>query len=166
MGQFKQALLGQFSRAPKVQVWLVAARPVHPRAWIVGNDQFGCALIIFKRSDMAFHPVAEVLAQRSSSERVGAGTQGGDKQGGGRDLGSAPVVEGNRIAGPIYEHLFAGVMLLPQHHILVAVQRSYSSQKRLTCAAAHVSRYVAAVFMLRDHLKAMTVPGTRNVLAT
>ena len=28
------------------------------------------------------------------------------------------------------------------------------------------SRYVAAVFMLREHLKAMTVPGTGNVLAT
>ena len=28
------------------------------------------------------------------------------------------------------------------------------------------SRYVAAVFMLRDHLKTMTVPGTGNVLAT
>jgi transposase len=28
------------------------------------------------------------------------------------------------------------------------------------------SRYVAAVFMLREHLKAMTVPGTDNVLAT
>jgi hypothetical protein len=28
------------------------------------------------------------------------------------------------------------------------------------------SRYVAAVFMLRDHLKAMTVPGIGNVPAT
>jgi hypothetical protein len=45
-------------------------------------------------------------------------------------------------------------------------QRWYSSQKRLTCVATHVSRYVAAVFMLREHLKAMTVPGTGNILAT
>jgi hypothetical protein len=28
-------------------------------------------------------------------------------------------------------------------------QRWYNSQKRLTCVATHVSRYVAAVFMLR-----------------
>jgi transposase len=28
------------------------------------------------------------------------------------------------------------------------------------------SRYVAAVFMLREHLKAVTVPGTGNILAT
>ena len=45
-------------------------------------------------------------------------------------------------------------------------QRWYSSQNRLTCVATHVSRYVAAEFMLREHLKAMTMPGTGNVLAT
>jgi hypothetical protein len=35
-------------------------------------------------------------------------------------------------------------------------QCRYSVQNRETCAAAHVSRYVAAAIMLRDCLKAMT----------
>jgi hypothetical protein len=45
-------------------------------------------------------------------------------------------------------------------------QRWYSSQKRLSCAAAHDSRYVAAGFMLRNHLNAMTDARNGDVDAT
>src|SRR5262249_45785406 len=95
-------------------------------------------------SEVAFYPVAKILAQRSASEGVGASAQSRDKQGGGRDLGGAPVVERNRIAGPIHEHLFAGVMLLAQHHIL----RSAPAIVQLTetAIAAGVGLRLAGLF--------------------
>jgi hypothetical protein len=69
---------GHFVIGP-IQIRLVATRPVHACSWIVRNDQFGRALIIFEGSDVAFYPVAEILAERGPRKGVGAGAQGSDE---------------------------------------------------------------------------------------
>jgi len=103
-----------------VQVGFVAAGAVHTRAQVVRNDQSRRAQAVLKSRHVAFHPVAQILAQRSARKGVRAGAQNGDKQRGRQDLTGALVMKRNGVTGPVHEHLFAGAVLLAQHHILVA----------------------------------------------
>jgi hypothetical protein len=53
-----------------------------------------------------------------------------------------------------------------QTHKHLTLQLIWEEYRQSQPDAYGYSRYVAAVFMLREHLKAMTVPGTVNVFAT
>jgi transposase len=61
---------------------------------------------------------------------------------------------------------FAVVHEQLRSHRHVTMQLLWEEYREANQDGYRYSRYVAAVFMLREHLKAMTVPGTGNVLAT
>ena len=61
---------------------------------------------------------------------------------------------------------FAAIHEQLQCHRHVTLQLLWEEYRDTSPDSYGYSRYVAAVFMLREHLKAMTVPGTGNVLAT
>src|SRR4051812_19094941 len=61
---------------------------------------------------------------------------------------------------------FAAIHRELQNHKDLTLELLWQEYKQADSGGYGYSRYVAAVFMLREHLKAMTVPGTGNVLAT
>jgi len=102
-----------------VQIGLVAAGAIHSGARVVWNDQPRRPHAVFECRHVAVDPVAQVLAERGTRKRVRAGAENGDEQLGRRDLARVRVVERDRVAGPVHEHLLAGAVLLAQNHILV-----------------------------------------------
>ena len=61
---------------------------------------------------------------------------------------------------------FAAIHEQLRTHKHLTLQLAWEEYREANPEGYRYSRYVAAVFMLREHLKAMTVPSTGNVLAT
>src|SRR5213593_4543862 len=112
-------IMGGHVEIRAVQFRFVAAGTVDAGAGIIWNDQLRNTLEILEGRHMTVNPVPQVLAQRGPYEGVGAGTQNGDEQRSRGDVTDAPVVDRDRVSGPVHEHLLAGAMLLAQHYILV-----------------------------------------------
>ena len=102
-----------------VEIWLVAAGATDSRTRVIGNDQPARPVEELKGANMAVNPIRQTLIRRRPRKRVGAGSQDGDKQRGWRRLAGSRIVNGNHRPRPIDEYLVAGMVLLPQHHILI-----------------------------------------------
>ena len=78
-------------------------------------------------------------------------------------FGKRPAKPSRRIHPPPD---FAAIHLELQNHKNLTLELLWQEYRKADPTCYGYSRYVAAVFMLREHLKAMTEPGTDNVLAT
>src|SRR5580658_7927908 len=132
-----------------VEVRFVAAGAIHAGTWVIWNDEARRALAVFEGGHVTLYPVAQVLAQSGPCKGIGAGPENGDEQGSRCDFVGSPVIEGNRVTGPVDEQLLAGAMLLAQHYILIA----RPALVQLTQAAVAVSVRLRFPIFLPDQLQ-------------
>ena len=116
-GQHAHAVVhGQFViRA--VQIRLVAAGPIHSRAGIIRDDQFGNTAEEFEGTNVGADPVLQFLARGGFGVSVVAGPQDSDEDRGRPLRPAVRIMDGNRRTGVIDEELLSRRMLLAQHHI-------------------------------------------------
>jgi hypothetical protein len=120
-GQDRDAVMLRHLVIGAVEIRLIAAGPRDSRAWVVRHEQLGDALEKLEGAHMAVDPVRQVLAERRTRKGVGAGAEHGYEDRGRRDFAALAVVDRNGVAGPVDEGLVAGVVILPEHHITVAM---------------------------------------------
>src|SRR5580704_9622875 len=70
---------------------------------------------------MAVNPVGQILAQRRSRKRVGAGAENSHEDRCRRGLSGGPIMDRDRVAGPIDEGFLSRLMIMPKHHVAVPV---------------------------------------------
>ena len=136
-----------------VQVRLIAAGTVDAGAGIIWNDQLRCTLEVLEGRHMTVDPVPQVLVQRGPREGVGAGAQNRDEQRSRGHVTDAPVVDRDRVSGPVHEHLLAGAMLLTQHHILV----SAPAMVQLTETAVAITIGLSFAIFFPDQLQSQVL---------
>jgi hypothetical protein len=132
-----------------IQIRLIAARAIHTGSRIVRDDQLGRSVEVFESGDVATDPVRQILVQCGFRESVSAGAQYGHKEGCRHNLTGTAVVDRNGRTRPIDKHLFAGHMLLPHDHVLIAGPALI----QLTETAVAVSLHMALAILLPQQLQ-------------
>jgi hypothetical protein len=89
----------------------------HAGSGVVRNHQRRNAAEVLERMHVRPQPRFHLLVARGLSPGVGARAQRGHKQLRWPCLAGVTVVHRNRRARPVHEHLLAGFVLLPQHHV-------------------------------------------------
>src|SRR5580658_9863046 len=70
---------------------------------------------------MTVNPVRQILAQRRSRKRVGAGAEHSHEDRCRRGLSGGTIVDRDRVSGPIDEGLLSRFMIVPEHHGAVPI---------------------------------------------
>src|SRR5260370_32432304 len=86
----------------------------------IGDDQLRNALEKFKGPAMSAEPVFQSLAPGGFRVGVVAGAQDSDKDESRTVRAALGIVEGDGVPGVIHEELFAGLVLVAQHHVQMA----------------------------------------------
>lgn len=100
-----------------VEVRFVATAFAHPALQVVGNHHFRHTPEIGEGADMGHDPVLELLTVGRFRKGVIAGTQHCHEDLCRLHLAGLAIDDIDRLAGIIDEHLFAGPMFMPHHHI-------------------------------------------------
>src|ERR1019366_5123006 len=100
-----------------VQIRFVVARMGDGGLQVIRHHDLGHAAEILERPDMGTGPAPQILPRRSFGKRIAAGAQHGHEHGSRMDFAGRGIVNRNRRAGVIDEHLFARAVCLPQHQI-------------------------------------------------
>ena len=103
-----------------VEVGFVTASADDAGASVIGDDQLRNALEKFKGADVSAEPVFQSLAPGGFRVGVVAGAQDSDKDESRTVRAALCIVEGDGVPGIIHEELFAGLVLVAQHHVQMA----------------------------------------------
>jgi hypothetical protein len=106
-------------RAMEIRLVTARARDAGPR--IIGHEQLRGALEEIEGAHMAIDPVRESLSECCSRKGVRAGAEHGDEDRSGRSFAVFAIVDRHGVACPVHERLLAGMVLLPQHHVLIPI---------------------------------------------
>jgi len=88
---------------------------LHAGFAVIRNQDLGYAAEELEGPDMRADPVAQILPQRDLGEGVVAGPQHGHEHSAWLEILGLLIVDRNRGAGVVHEHLFAGAVFLPQY---------------------------------------------------
>jgi hypothetical protein len=142
---------GQFL-VGRIQVGIVAAGFGHARLGVVGNDQCGHALVELEGADVCADPIGQLFVAGGFRVGVGTGTQDGDEQVAGLQRAALRVMDGDGASRPIDEHLFAGFVLLAQHHIQFVEPTVIQFAKAAVAVALRIGLLVLFPEQLQGHV--------------
>ena len=103
-----------------VQIRLVPAGSRHAGARVVRNQQSGSAAEELEGMHMTIDPLRQVLSHCGAGKRISAGAEDSDEDRCRRAVTGLPVVNRNRVAGPIDECFLSRFVIVPEHHIASA----------------------------------------------
>ena len=89
----------------------------HAGLGVIGNRERRNAAEVLERMHVSAQPRFHLLIARGLGPGVAAGAQRGHEQRRLPGNAGVPVIDRNRRACPIDEHLLARLVLLPQHHV-------------------------------------------------
>ncbi len=104
-----------------IEIRLIAAGAVDAGPRVIRHDQLGGAVEELEGGNVAVDPVRQILAPGGLREGVGAGAEHGDEERSRRDIAGLAIVDRHRGAGPVDEHLLAGLCVLPEHDVVIPV---------------------------------------------
>jgi hypothetical protein len=92
-------------------------RPRHAGLGVIGNRKRRNAAEVFECMYVSLQPRLHLLIARGLGPGIAAGAERGHEQRSLPRYACVPVIDRNRRARPIDEHLLARLVFLPQHHI-------------------------------------------------
>jgi hypothetical protein len=114
----RHAVMGGHLGEGGIDVRLVTIRRGHRRAKIIRHDDLRAAPKRLEAAHMRGHPVRQLLGRKRLGIHIAGSAQHRDEQlRVQRDLAGRRVVDGDRVAGKIYEQLLPGRMDLAHGHV-------------------------------------------------
>jgi len=135
-----------------IEIRLIAASTIDAGPRIVRHDQLRGSVEVLESRDVAPDPVRQILAQGCLRESVSAGAQHGYEQRSRCDGAAVVIIDGDRGAGPIDEHLLARAMFLPHHDTVVAVPSLVQLAKAAVAVAFRLRFAIFLPQQLQGHV--------------
>ena len=102
----------------RIQIGVVAPGFGHAGLGVVRHHQFWHAVIELEGPHVSAYPTCQLLVGSGFGVGVGTGSEHGNEQMRLLHRATTRIINRNRCSCPIHEQFLAGLVLLPQHHIL------------------------------------------------